>query len=162
MDYSVNPAEIAFWGSISLPRSPVVNMAEHRCLDLAARDYSDLTNDIPMIGGISVEDRRKDPEEEYVRELMTGDLNKVYAEWSYKFYNYLHSINENNLSFINKSTNGVNLITVAFYLVYIIIVVWEVLKMRQFYKKLFQIEVRIIEIFIFIHFPIRVILTQLG
>lgn len=62
-------------------------------MELAGRDYSDLANDIPMIGGITTEDRKKDVKEERVREMLFGDGNKVYAEASYDFYNYLYAVN---------------------------------------------------------------------
>ena len=76
-----------------------------------------------------------------MREYIFGDINKVYAEWSYKFYDYLYKVSENNIRFINLSTNGVNVITIAFFLVYVCFIIYEVYHMRRFYKRLFQIEV---------------------
>jgi hypothetical protein len=141
LDYSVSPPDILSWDYISLPKSPVIHHVQKNCLELAARDYSDLTNDIPMIGGFEKENRRKDVQEEYMREATFGTLNKKYAEISYEFYDYLFAVNAHNIDFINKSTNGVNLITIGFYLIFIGFIIYEVYKMRGFYKKLFQIEV---------------------
>jgi hypothetical protein len=52
LDYTTTPPGIAMWEYHDLPRSPVVYFTEYRALELAKRDYSDLTNDIPMIGSI--------------------------------------------------------------------------------------------------------------
>lgn len=108
---------------------------------MAERDYSNLTNDIPIINGISQVARQKDLEEEYLRLTTFGTLNQKYKELGSEFEGYLYKVNQENIDFIFWTTNGVNFITIGFYLIFIGFIIYEVYWMRGFYRKLFQIEV---------------------
>jgi hypothetical protein len=97
VDYALKPAKVSKWDYLYVPRIPMIYQAQIRALELSTRNYSNLNNDIPILGGYTLEHRLKDFKEEYIRDLLAGDLSMQYYEWGLKFSHYIYDINSQNI-----------------------------------------------------------------
>jgi hypothetical protein len=79
--------------------------------------------------------------EEYVRELVLGDLNMVYMDWKHRFIDFLEKVNKYNIDFMFYSTIGVGVISSGLILIFLAFGIYEVVHMRRFYKILFDFDV---------------------
>jgi hypothetical protein len=125
------------WRNLTISRRSGIKVLQKLGEFVSARDYE--FGDIPEIG--SGFDRDKDPYENHLRMFCLGDMHRQYFQRSHDFYEYLKNVSTQNELFILWSTMSAIGISVFAYLVFMVYVLCNVQKMRDFYVKLFQIEV---------------------
>ena len=134
MDYSTGKI---VWSNVTMARRSAVKLMEQVGRTFAKRDYENGTGIVRGIGF----DKDKDPVEELMRRANVGSFNKEYALRTYDFYEYLKGVARQNEAFIVWSTVGVIVFSIFMYFFFMLYIAREISWMRDFYRKLFQIEV---------------------
>ena len=123
----------ANWRVEKMARQPAEKLLQNFYTEYPNRNFSKPGDFIPIpIGG----DRNKDPQEEFARVNMLGDLNMQYALRSYDFYEYLKNVgkqNENYVLYTMLVSLGVTILLFGIFFVYML---RELICMSRFYRNL--------------------------
>ena len=135
-DVNYTTGEVS-WRNVTMGRRSAVKLVQELAYRFLERDYQNGTGIVKNIGV----DRDKDVIEEFMRRLNYGDLNKQYQLRTYDFYEYLKAVAYQNEMFVFYSTAAAIIFSVFMYFGFMVYLGYEISWMRDFYKRLFQVEV---------------------
>lgn len=131
---------VKLMGNVNLPRRAALKLIQPFAKKFMMRDYENATvEQIPKFGNPKF--RLIDAEEEVVRMSLLGELNKFYTFRSYDYYEYMKGLANYNLNFVFWSTNLTFISCLVVFCVFILVILLEVSKMKDFYKKVLNIKV---------------------
>ena len=128
---------VVSWRNLSIGRKSAVHFMHQMSIPALKRDYENSSGIVPKTG----RNRDLDPDEDFFRRNGIGDLHQQYSYRSYDFYEYMHSVAYQNQLFIFYSSVTAIVFSVMMYLVFMVCISREIYWMRNFYRKLFSLEV---------------------
>lgn len=128
------------WQQIPLQRKVMLQMMTSFAKDFSKRNYSIPEGEegyIPLIRG----NRDADPDEEFFRKNLNGDINHMYFLRSLDFYEYLKNVGRQNEKYVLYTMIGTFSITCVLYLAIYLYLFQDLIFMRKFYGSIFAIQV---------------------
>jgi len=135
-EYDYNQMKLV-WKTETIYRKVAIQLMTSFGLYFSARDYTLFDGSIPLFG----EDRDSDPEEEYIRKNLAGDINYKYFLRSLDFYEYLKNVGKQNESYVVLTTVITFTVTLSLFFAYLTYLFLDLIDMRRFYRSIFEIKV---------------------
>ena len=132
------------WREEVFSRRAVVKVVQTLSVHLVARDYeNDTLEEIVPINMEDPKDREKDPMEEFYKRIVASDFTEKYSLMSYEFYEYLKKVVWQAYNVLRYSTFVAIYGMAGMFVVFVLFLWLQVRRMRVFYRKLFEIKVRL-------------------
>ena len=136
-EYDQDNPDVPIWKNITMARRSALSLLQAVGMRMLDRDYENGTGIVPKIG----RNRSLDPDEDFLRRNGLSTLNRECAYRSYDFYEYVKAVVLQNEMFILYSSMAAIIFSIVLYFIFILYVAREISWMRDFYKKIFFIEV---------------------
>lgn len=140
------PTNSITWKNKTLHRKVALQMMTAFALDFVKRNYSILEGQHDYIPKIE-ELRDADPDEEFYRRNLNGDMNKQYFLRSLDFYEYLKNVGQQNEQYLLFTMITTLFTTLLFFLAFFAYSLIDLAYMRKFYGSIFIIQVNQILLF---------------